>query len=514
MSYQRTLATGLDGPLPNTGGTKPKLLQDACPTSPEYSDDALAREFTKNHGRDLRYTEGWGCWSVWNGHVWVPGATNHVLHLARTVCTAASARCDDQMLARKIASAATVSAVVRLACADPLLAATVELWDANPMLLNTPGGVLDLGTGRLRPAEREDYLTKMTAVAPGGGCPLWLSSLDRITKGNRALRGFLQRVCGYALTGVTTEQVFFFLYGTGKNGKGTFVDTAAGILGDYARTAAIETFLDSKNERHPTELAWLKGARFVTATETEGGRRWSEAKVKLLTGGDPIAARFMRKDFFEYVPQFKLIIQGNHKPGLRSVDEAIRRRFILVPFTVTIPEPERDKNLREKLREEWSGILQWAVEGCLAWQREGLNAPDVVKSPTNEYLSAEDAMGRWIEESCVVLPNAVESVSALYADWHKWAEKNGEFAGSLKAFSQGLESRDFKPGRTSTARTFRGLAMRSAGPTPVATNMTRSPIYPHAYARTHEPNMDDPSQASHSSPEPGAGDDGEGTLRI
>lgn len=196
--------------------------------------------------------------------------------------------------------------------------------------------------------------------------------LDRITAGNCDLASFLQRIFGYSLTGLINEHALFFMYGTGANGKSVFISTVAGILNDYARTAPIETFIVSTGEKHPTELAGLQGARLVSAIETEDGRRWAESKIKALTGGDKIAARFMRQDFFEFTPQFKLIVAGNHKPGLRSVDEAVRRRLNLIPFVVTIPENERDKDLGHKLKTEWPRILQWAIEGCLAWQRQGL----------------------------------------------------------------------------------------------------------------------------------------------
>jgi len=185
------------------------------------------------------------------------------------------------------------------------------------------------------------------------------------------LVAYLQRVLGYALTGVTTEHALFFCYGTGANGKGVTINTAAGILKDYAQTASVETFTASHTDRHSTELAALRGARLVTVAETEEGRRWAESRIKTLTGGDSIRARFMRQDEFEFIPQLKLLISGNHKPGLRSVDEAIRRRFHLIPFTITLPSEERDPELAEKLKAEWPAILGWMVEGCLAWQREG-----------------------------------------------------------------------------------------------------------------------------------------------
>ena len=214
---------------------------------------------------------------------------------------------------------------------------------------------------------------------------------------------------------MTTEHALFFLYGTGANGKSVFLNTIKGILAEYQKTAPIETFTDSLSDRHPTELAGLKGARLVTAVETEQGRRWAESKIKTLTGGDLISARFMRQDFFEYVPQFKLLIAGNYKPGLRSVDEAIRRRFNLIPFTVTIPPEERDPDFAEKkLQPEWAGILQWMIEGCLEWRRIGLAPPKIVTEATNAYLESEDAVRAWLEDSCDLDSNAFEPRNRLY----------------------------------------------------------------------------------------------------
>jgi P4 family phage/plasmid primase-like protien len=425
------------------------------------SQDELALQFTHQHP-DLRYTGQHGRWNIFDGLRWPPDDTCRVFDLIRAVCRAEAAVCTSITLARQIASAATVAAVERLARADRRHAVTADQWDADPWLLNTPGGVVDLRTGMIRPARREDYQTKITAVAPGGDCPLWMKFLEKITNNDEKLVAYLQRACGYCLTGLTIEHAMLFFFGRGANGKGTFVDTFAGAFGDYARTASIETFLDSKSERHPTELAWLQGARFVTATETEQGRRWAEAKLKQLTGGDPVAARYMRCDFFEFVPQFKLIVQGNHKPALRSVDEAIRRRFHLVPFVVTIPPEERDQNLKEKLRAQWGGILSWAIEGALAWQRDGLNPPAAVRDATAEYFAQEDAIGRWIEDRCEAKTSAWELTSTLFADYRQWTEANGEFTGSEKAFSQNLQSRGFRAGRTNAARTFQGIALRGA----------------------------------------------------
>jgi putative DNA primase/helicase len=335
--------------------------------------------------------------------------------------------------------------------------------------------MVDLRTGAIRPARREDYATKITAAGPGGECPRWLAFLSRVTNDNRELQGYMQRMVGYAMTGVTREHALFFLYGTGANGKSVFLNAISGLMGEYAKTAPIETFIDSKNERHPTDLAGLQGARLITAVETEDGRRWAESKLKALTGGDRISARFMRQDFFEYVPQFKLVIAGNHRPGLRTVDEAIRRRFNLVPFTVTIPAPERDLELGEKLREEWGGILQWAIKGCLAWQSQGLQAPKVVTDATKNYLASEDVLARWIEDRCELQAARWTPGAVLFDNWRQWAEANGEFVGTQKQFSQNLESRGFTPKPTRKARGFLGIGL--------VTDVTGTAVIPVTRAR-------------------------------
>jgi len=205
----------------------------------------------------------------------------------------------------------------------------------------------DLRTGIAHKPDPLDYITKQTGCrcAPAGTLhPLWDKFLDRVTNHNKDLQAFLQRWCGYCCSGFTSEHVFVFVYGTGANGKGTFINTIADVLGDYATTAHVGTFLASRNEHHPTDVAKLRGARLVIAQETEKGRRWDETKIKTLTGGDKVTARFMRQDFFDFEPKFKLLISGNHKPRLSNVDEAIRRRLLIIPFTVQIPLAERDPN--------------------------------------------------------------------------------------------------------------------------------------------------------------------------
>jgi putative DNA primase/helicase len=433
---------------------------------PAFSDEALALRFAERHRNELRYVAAWSRWLFWDGARWIFDDTLGAFDRARRICREAASECNKPKLASAIASAKTVAAIERLAKADRRHAATADQWDADAWILNTPSGVIDLHTGKLRAQKPDDYVTKITGVAPDASCPIptWSAFLARVLGGNTELIDFMQRLAGYSLTGSTCEHALAFLYGTGANGKSTFLNAITGCAGDYHRTAPIETFTASNSDRHPTDLAGLRGARLVTAIETEEGRRWAESKIKALTGGDRIAARFMRQDFFEYTPQFKLIIAGNHKPGLRSVDEAIRRRFHLVPFTVTIPPEERDHGLDTWLHYEWPGILAWMIEGCLAWQQTGLAPPKAVTDATAAYLEQQDAIAAWIDDQCERNPSAWERSATLFANWKAYAERSGEPAGDIKRFRDRLETRGIEHKREpGTDRTgYQGIKLRNA----------------------------------------------------
>jgi putative DNA primase/helicase len=446
--------------------SKKQQHNGADPRPPNFSDEALALQFAERHASTLRYVAAWSRWLVFDGARWATDDTLLTFDHSRKICREAAAGCNKPKVAAMLASAKTVAAVERLARADRRLAATTGQWDADPWLLNTPGGVVDLCTGKVRPHCADDYFTKITAVAPDPACPisLWTAVIDRATGGDATLASYLQRLFGYALTGSTREHSLHFAFGTGANSKGTIIGTVATVLGDYHTTAPIETFTASAVDRHPTDLADLRGARMVSAVETEEGRRWAEARIKALTGGDRIKARHMRQDFFEYTPQFTVIIQGNHKPGLRSVDEAVRRRFHLIPFVVTIPPEQRDPQLSEKLKAEWPAILHWCLAGCLAWQRQGLDPPECVKAATSAYLEGQDAMSAWIEECCTRDYKSFETTNALFANWTEWANNAGEYVGSRRSFAERLENRGIHRHRTEDARGFAGLSLIVAEP--------------------------------------------------
>ncbi|MEW9806431.1 phage/plasmid primase, P4 family [Mesorhizobium marinum] len=440
----------------------PPVVNSILPGS--LNEDVLAQRFSDKFANVLRYVAKWNTWMIWKGGKWQKEETIAAYDLVRSVCReAVSHIVGSQTQTNKLVSAATVSAVEKHAKADRRHAATSEQWDTDPWSLNTPAGVVDLRTGTIRPHNPDDHITKMTRVpmADRADCPKWIAFLNRTFTNDLEMISFVQRIAGYCLTGSTREHALFFGYGSGGNGKGVLLNTLNRMLNDYAAVAPIETFSASAHDRHPTDLAFLRGSRLVTAQETEEGRRWAESRIKSLTGGDPITARFMRGDFFTYQPNFKLFVAGNHKPGLRNVDNAMRRRFHLIPFTAEISADERDPNLEEKLESEWPAILRWAVEGCLSWQRIGLAAPSVVRDATNEYLTSEDCFGQWIEECCERDDQVWQSSSTLYQNFKFWAERSGEYVVAQKRFSQALIDRGFKKSDTRAGRGFIGLRLKT-----------------------------------------------------
>jgi putative DNA primase/helicase len=426
---------------------------------PPFSEEAIALRFAERYADNLRFVAAWAKWLTYDAGRWRIDETGLALDRARALCRQVAQEAKAR-IAPGIASARTAGNVLTLARADRRLAADSGQWDRDPWLLNTPAGVVDLRTGDIRPHESEDFLTRMTAVAPRGDCPRFLAFLRKIMGEDEELVAYLQRVFGYCLSGDTSEQAIFFNYGAGQNGKSVLMGTVSGILGDYALATPIETFTETKTDRHPTELARMRGARLVTATETEAGKHWAESRLKELTGGERIAARFMHKDFFEFTPQFKPLISGNHRPRLRSVGLAMRRRVNMIPFAVKISDDERDDRLAEKLKDEWPGILQWKIDGCLAWQEQGLAPPEAVVRATDAYFAGEDGYSDWIADRCDVMAGFWSRSSELFSSWRDWAEKAGQHAGDNKRFREEMERLGFTHRHLKTGSHFVGLRIR------------------------------------------------------
>ncbi|UCC14398.1 MAG: hypothetical protein JSW21_00020 [Gammaproteobacteria bacterium] len=424
---------------------------------PGWSEDELALEFSADHA-NLRWVQGWSRWFEWNDVVWVQDNTLHVYDMIRDFLREKSSKYDRPSELRR---ASTVAAVEKLARSDRRYAATTDQWDVDSMLLNCPNGVIDLSVSTLVEPRLDRYMTKLTGVeAEFADCPRWLSFLKDITRGDDDLISFLQRMIGYCLTGDPREHALFFLYGSGANGKSTFLNVITHVLGDYATDAPIEAFTVSNTDRHPTELAMLRGARLVTAVETEEGRRWAESRIKQLTGGDRVTARLMRQDFFTYRPQFKLLFAGNHRPRLQAVDEAMRRRFHLIPFEASFKGSQCIKDMEARLLEEGPAILAWAVEGCRIWQEEGLNPPDVVREATEDYFANQDVLGEWLVDSCETGPDYWETPTRLFNSWRAYANEAGIPVGNRASFNDRLEAAGFRRRRDRRRRSWVGIKLK------------------------------------------------------
>jgi putative DNA primase/helicase len=358
-----------------------------------------------------------------------------------------------------------ITSMISLARSELTIPVTPDQLDRDPWLLNVANGTLDLRTGKLREHRRTDLITKLAPVAydPNAGCPTWMQFLEKVMGGDGELIAFLQRVVGYSLTGDTREQALFVLYGTGANGKSTFLATIGDLLGDYAKATPTDTLLVKPGSEGPrNDVARLKGARFVSAVEAEGGKRLAEALVKQITGGDRISARFLYGEYFEFRPEFKIFLAVNHKPVIKSTDHAIWRRIKLIPFTVTIPNTAQDKTLPAKLRAEAPGILGWAVEGCLEWQRNGLGFPTAVVQATDAYRAEMDVFAAFLNESTIARAGAQTPSSELYAAYLEWTEEAGvRFPITKQEFGVRLKERGFidRKGSHGT-RVWRGIALR------------------------------------------------------
>lgn len=433
-----------------------------------FSDQWLAQCVVERYGDILRYVPEEGKFLVWREGRFMRDET---LEAQRMILRELRLRCWQAFeeggkgaaaRARSVASNAKARAVAQVLQSHRAITVSIKALDANPFLLNTPGGIVDLRTGFLGPADPEALCTRSASVAPdfGAECPEWTRFLQEATGDDPELVAYLQRLAGYALTGDTREQHLTFIYGPGGNGKSVFLNVLTGILADYARIAPAEVFMASQHDRHTTEIAMLAGARLVTASETRSDRGWDEVRVKNLTGGEPITARFMRQDNFTYVPQFKLLIAGNHKPELENVGEAMRRRMHLVPFTV---KPANvDRRLGEKLKEEWPAILAWMIDGCLAWQQHGLMPPGKVLAATQQYFEDQDVVGRWIDECCDTGVDSATDLGELHRAYSEWRNAHGERFMKSTELGEALANRGFDKSKHPRTRRvqFRGIAVR------------------------------------------------------
>ena len=360
--------------------------------------------------------------------------------------------------------------MIERASKEPGVCILPDTLDADTWLFNVTNGTLDLRTCQLRPHRPEDFITKLCPVAydPAATAPEWNRFLDRIFGGNGDLIRFIQRAVGYTLTGTTVERCLFLFHGVGANGKSTILSVLRALLGDYSSQTPAETLMVKRNGAIPNDIARLKGARFVCAVETEEGRQLAESLVKWLTGGeDLITARFMRGEWFDFRPTFKLYIASNHKPEIRGTDRAIWDRLRLVPFNVTIPPEERDPDLADKLRGELPGILAWAVKGCAEWRKDGLGPPAEVTEATEGYRNEMDRLGDFVVDCCVEGAACRAAATPLFERYKLWCQLNGEEAMSQTLFGRKLAERGFTSDRPTAGpekgrKVWQGIGIRAS----------------------------------------------------
>jgi putative DNA primase/helicase len=409
------------------------------------SEARIAEIFVERHGSEFRYVAQWGTWIKWDSTRWQEEKTLMVNDHIKAICTELSSGTGRNSEVRSLLKYNTISGAEKIARADRRVAATIEQWDRDPYLLNTPDGTVDLRTGSMREHRQSDYMTKMTSVAPNANCatPTWDAHLNKVFAGDTALASYIHRVGGYSLTGDVSEDALFFCYGEGGNGKTTTVELLRAIWGDYAEKAPMEMFMAKKHGHgHPTELTILHGARLVTASENERGSRFSEARVTELTGGGKIKARKMRRDFYTFEPTHKLMFEGNHRPRLSTVGYAWKRRVNMIPFTVKITKEDEDKDIDQKLLLEAPGILAKMIAGCLEWQQTRLCPPPSVVAATDAYMNEQDVLKEWFDE-CVQVESGAEGAftTLLYESYHQFVKMRGEIPMGQTTFAGELENR-------------------------------------------------------------------------
>lgn len=454
----------------------PRSLRKSDKSSAQWkgfkcTDLGNAERFSSMHTGQVLFCHTWGKWLVWDGHRWKIDATAAIGGKAKATVRAIkqeSEKCEDENIKQGIVkwaarseSKAKIDAMLGLAKSEPGIPVEPEELDRDDWLFNCRSGTINLRSGELQPHRELDRITKLVDIVadPMAKCPEWDRFLEHIMDGNSELIAFLRRAIGYSLTGSDTEQCLFLLYGTGANGKSTFLDTIKLLLGDYGKQAEFSTFLQRKNETVRNDIADLKGARFVTAIEAESGQRLAESVLKSMTGGDTLKARLLYSEYFEFRPTFKIFLAANHKPQIKGNDEGIWRRIRLIPFTVTILENERDPQLKAKLRAELPGILNWALIGCAEWQEQGLGIPDDVRAATDAYRNEMDSLSDFIEECCMLDVRCRVPKGELFEAYERWCSQNGDEPLRKRSFGIQMTERGIKEEKVMSTRYWRGIGL-------------------------------------------------------
>ncbi len=458
--------TGEGRSSPDSGSTT-----DTLKANRRLTDSGNAERLIDRHGTDLRFVRQRQLWAVWDGTRWVLDESQEIHRRAKDTVRAIYGEAGEyehpaerKTIAdwgKSSESATRRNSMVSLAQSEPGMNLSITDFDTDPWAINCRNGIVDLRTGQLRPHERGE-LHMMCVPATydlNAVCPTWEAFLTRILP-DPSVRRFVQRAIGYSLTGSTQEQKLFVAYGTGSNGKTTLFEAFATLLADYGQQARIETFTAKTHDGGiPNDLAAMVGARFISASESNEYVRLNTGLVKQLTGGDRIRARFLHREFFDFIPVAKFWLVTNHAPVIRDTSHGMWRRVVLIPFTEQIPDDEQDKELPVKLRAELSGILAWAVRGCLDWQCEGLNPPQTVQEATQQYRAEMDTFAAFITDRCAEGRNCFVTSAALYKAYRGWCEDTGERPDSQTAVGKRLRERGYSEGKQGGKRGWFGLTL-------------------------------------------------------
>jgi putative DNA primase/helicase len=453
-----------------------QCLKSAWKYPPGYkkSDVGNANRLINKHGVNIRYIHEHKTWIYWSDGRWEFDKDGDIFRRAQDTILAihtevAETDHDTRSALSKFAlrseNKKSLDNMIAIARTDKEVVMSQSDLDKDHYLLGVANGIVDLITGELRCSNRSDLITKRAHVTHSidAKCPRWLKFINEIMDNDKELVDYLQKIVGYSLTGNTTEQKFFFLHGFGANGKSVFIETISNLLGDYSMQTPVSTLMTKATGAINNDVARLKGARFVAATETQEHSKFNESELKQLTGGDTITARFLHQEFFQFLPEFKLWISGNHKP-VSGDGYGIWRRLILIPFNVKFAKKDRDNKLTEKLKQELPGVLNWAIAGCIKWQKEGLKTPDAIQSAISEYKSEMDTVQQWIDD-CWETNSATDSEiksTELYRSYINWAAQNGEYYKlTQNKLGRKLIERGVKTKRRSNGNHYLGIALKN-----------------------------------------------------
>jgi putative DNA primase/helicase len=438
----------------------------------QFTDTTNAYRLMTEYGKDIRYNALWKKWLVWNGTHWELD-NGYLIHdrglkmirgiyeeLLKT--SDIRDRLDIEKHAMQSESARRRKALIEVAAWIPELNIITDSLDTNPWLFNVRNGTIDLKTGEIREPNPDDLITRIANVTydPKADCPAWKKFIMEIMDYNTELIHFIQNAAGWAITGDTSEQTMFILFGTGANGKSTFLNTIMNILGDYAIATPTETFMKKIGDQITNDIARLRGTRFVTTTEAEHGKRLSEPLIKQITGNDRMTARFLYGEFFNFVPTFKIWMATNYKPVIKGTDHGIWRRIKLIPFITRIEEERQDKHLEQKLMEEASGILNWLIEGAMRWCKEGLKTPNVIISATAEYRAEMDIIGNFLKECCIQKDGVSIKARELFKCYQEWCNENNERAVCERILGLRLKELGISQKRSNDGRYWQGICLR------------------------------------------------------